>query len=90
VITSGQGFTLGDGVANHVGTVEAEDWASEIGRPELRTFNWEITGGTGAEAFAIDPSNGELTVDPGHLEPKAPEYSLKVAVKRWLPHERRG
>lgn len=80
VITPGQSFTLGDGVANHVGTVEATDWASEIGRPDLRTFTWEIAGGTGADAFAIEPSTGELSVDIRHLDPKVSEYSLKVRV----------
>ena len=28
-----------------VGTVQADDWASEIGRPHLRTFTWRITEG---------------------------------------------
>ena len=29
-----------------VGTVQADDWASAIGRPDLRTFTWRITDGT--------------------------------------------
>ena len=80
VVRQGQEFVLGDGVANHVGTVEADDWASEIGRADLRTFTWEITGGTGAEAFTIDSGTGELSVDPRELEPRASEYSLTVHV----------
>jgi GH35 family endo-1,4-beta-xylanase len=80
VIAPDQGFTLGDGVANHVGTVEADDWASEIGRTHLRTFTWEIAGGTGAGAFTIEPSSGELHVVPSELDPKASEHSLVVTV----------
>ena len=81
VIPPGQGFALGDGVANRVGTVEADDWASQIGRPHLRTFTWQITGGTGAGIFAIDSSTGEIRVaDLRLLDPKASAYSLKVRV----------
>ena len=28
-----------------VGTVQADDWASKMDRPELRTFTWSLTGG---------------------------------------------
>jgi GH35 family endo-1,4-beta-xylanase len=81
VITPGQGFALGDGVANRVGTVEADDWASQIGRPNLRTFTWQITGGTGAGIFAIESSTGEIRVaNPRLLDPKASAYSLKLRV----------
>ena len=41
-----------------VGTVQADDWASEIGRPNLRTFTWRITGGNDAGLFAIAPGTG--------------------------------
>jgi GH35 family endo-1,4-beta-xylanase len=81
VITPGQGYALGDGVANRLGTLEAEDWASRIGRPHLRTFSWAITGGTGAEIFTIAPSSGELRVArPLLLDPQASEYSVAVRV----------
>ena len=81
VITPGQGFALGDGVANRVGTVQADDWASQIGRPHLRTFNWLITGGTGAEIFAIESSTGEIRLaNPLLLDPQAAAYSLKIRV----------
>jgi GH35 family endo-1,4-beta-xylanase len=81
VITPGQGFTLGDGVANRVGTVEADDWASQIGRPHLRTFAWQITDGPGAGIFAIESSTGEIRVEnPQFLDPKASAYLLKVRV----------
>jgi GH35 family endo-1,4-beta-xylanase len=79
VIAPGQAFTVGDGEV--VGTVEADDWASQIGRPELRTFSWQITGGTGAEIFAIESSTGEIRVaNPELLDRKASPYSLKVRV----------
>jgi GH35 family endo-1,4-beta-xylanase/PKD repeat protein len=79
VITPGQAFTVDDGEV--VGTVEAEDWASQIGRPELRTFTWQITGGTGAGIFAIESSTGEIRVANSELlDRKASPYSLKVRV----------
>ena len=81
VIAPGQSFALGDGVANSVGTVAADDWASQIGRPNLRTFDWRVTGGTGAQIFAIESSTGEISVaNPLLLDPQAAEYSLKVRV----------
>ena len=46
VIRPDQSFTIGDGNENRVGTVVADDWASRMNRPELRTFKWRITGGT--------------------------------------------
>ena len=61
VIPPDQRSRVGDGNANRVGTVQADDWASQIGRPNLRTFTWRITGGNDAGIFAIDPSTGELT-----------------------------
>ena len=94
VIPSGQRFVLGDGVDNRVGTVLAQDWASEIGRTDLRTFTWEITGGSGAEIFSIDPATGELSVDPLRIDARdwrTPAYSLTVRVRAarkpstWVP-----
>jgi GH35 family endo-1,4-beta-xylanase len=80
VIAPGQGFVLG-GVADPIGTIEADDWASRIGRPDLRTFTWQITGGTGAGIFAVDSSTGEIRVaKPQLLDPKASPYSLEVRV----------
>jgi GH35 family endo-1,4-beta-xylanase len=80
-IPPGQGFVLGDHGADPVGTVEAEDWASEIGRPDLRTFTWQITGGTGAGIFAIESSTGEIRVaNPELLDRTASPYSLEVRV----------
>ena len=81
VIPPGQSFALGDGVANRVGTVVADDWASQIGRPHLRTFTWRITGGTGADVFAIDSTTGEVRVaNPTVLDPESLTYSLEIDV----------
>src|SRR3954468_23112839 len=49
VIRPAQSFTVSDANATSVGIVQADDWASQMGRPELRTFTWQITGG----AFSI-------------------------------------
>jgi GH35 family endo-1,4-beta-xylanase len=81
VITPGQSFELGDDVDDPVGTVEADDWAARIGRLDLRTFTWQITGGTGAEIFAIESSTGEIRVaNPELLDRRISPYSLKVRV----------
>ena len=48
VIRPDQSFAISDVNAGSVGTVQADDWASQIGRPNLRTFTWRIAGGTGA------------------------------------------
>ena len=58
----------------------ADDWASQMGRPELRTFTWRITGGNGAGVFAIAPSTGELRVANPQLLDENTTYSLKVRV----------
>jgi len=80
-IPPGQGFVLGDDVGEPVGTVAADDWASQIGRPDLRTFSWEVTGGTGAGIFAIDASTGEIRVEePPLLDRTDSPYSLTVRV----------
>ena len=80
VIRPGQRFTVRDGNANRVGVVEADDWASQIGRPNLRTFTWSVTGGTGAGIFAFQPSTGELRVAHPELLDENSTYSLKVRV----------
>src|SRR4029079_16741111 len=53
VIRPAQSFTVSEANASAVGTVQADDWASQMGRPELRTFHWQVTGGNGA--FPIPP-----------------------------------
>jgi endo-1,4-beta-xylanase len=80
VIRPGQRFALADGVANLVGTVEADDWASQIGRPNLRTFAWQITGGTGAEIFTIESTTGKIRVANPLLLLPGLTYSLEIRV----------
>jgi endo-1,4-beta-xylanase len=80
VIRPGQTFTVADGAFDRVGTVQADDWASQINRPNLRTFSWQITGGSGAGIFAVDPASGNLSVaDPRRLDEHS-TYSLKLRV----------
>jgi GH35 family endo-1,4-beta-xylanase len=80
VIRPDQAFTVADGNANRVGTVQADDWASQINRTELRTFTWRITGGDEAGIFAIHPDSGELTVAKPHLLDELTTYTLRVRV----------
>jgi endo-1,4-beta-xylanase len=80
VITAGQSFTVADGNANRVGTVQATDWASDIGRTNLRTFTWELSGGNDAGIFAIDADTGEITVAKPQLLDELTTYTLQVRV----------
>jgi endo-1,4-beta-xylanase len=80
VIQPDQAFTVADGNANRVGTLQADDWASQIGRTNLRTFTWRITGGNDAGIFAVAPATGELTVAKPHLLDELSTYGLKVRV----------
>jgi endo-1,4-beta-xylanase len=72
-----QRFTLTD-VNAAVGTVVADDWASDIGRPHLRTFTWRIT--EGSDAFAITPGTGELRIADQRLLDEHTTYPLEVRV----------
>jgi endo-1,4-beta-xylanase len=76
-IPAGQSFSVGD-VNAPVGRVQAEDWASRSGRPELRTFAWELTGSDGP--FAIDPSTGELRITDQRQLDEHTTYTLKARV----------
>ena len=79
VIPADQRFTVTDAYAASVGTVAAEDWASAMGRPELRTFTWRITDDSDGR-FAIVPATGELRVaQPSRLDEHS-TYPLKVRV----------
>ena len=90
VIRPDQSFTLGDGDANRVGTVQADDWASQIGRPNLRTFTWRITGGTDAGIFAIDAEHGRAAGRDSPAARRAHDLLAEGARERRLPRERRG
>jgi len=78
VIRPAQSFTVSDANATSVGTVQADDWASQMGRPELRTFHWQVTGGNGA--FSIAPGTGELRIADQRLLGENTTYTLKVRV----------
>ena len=80
VIKPAQAFTLRDGNMNRVGVVEADDWASQMGRPELRTFKWRVTGGRATD-LRLRARHGRAA----RRQPAAPRrelttYSLKVRV----------
>ena len=77
VIRADQRFAIND-INAPVGTVVADDWASQINRPALRTFTWRIVGGDGA--FAITPSTGELRVADQRLVDENTTYTVKVRV----------
>ena len=77
MIKADQSFSVSD-VNAPVGTVQADDWASAIGRPELRTFTWQLTGTDGP--FAIDPSTGELRITDQRLLDEHTTYTLKARV----------
>ncbi len=78
VVRAGQSFAVSDANATSVGTVQADDWASAMGRPELRTFSWQLTGGAGA--LSIVPSTGELRIADQRLLDENTTYPLKVRV----------
>ncbi len=77
VIRPDQSFPVSD-VNAAVGTVQADDWASEIGRPHLRTFTWRIT--EGSDAFAIAPGTVELRIADQRLVDEHTTYTLNVRV----------
>ncbi|MDA0171879.1 endo-1,4-beta-xylanase [Solirubrobacter taibaiensis] len=79
-IRADQAFTVADGNANRVGTLQADDWASQINRANLRTFTWRITGGNDAGIYAVAPATGELTVAKPELLDELTAYALKVRV----------
>jgi endo-1,4-beta-xylanase len=78
-IPADQRFDVDD-VNAEVGTVQADDWASQIQRPNLRTFTWQVTGGDGDGLFSIVPGTGELRIaDPWGLDEHT-SYTLRVRV----------
>ena len=51
-----------------------------MGRPNLRTFTWRITGGTARASSPSCPSTGELRVADQQLLDEQTTYTLKVRV----------
>jgi hypothetical protein len=78
VIRPSQSFAVSDANTASVGTVQADDWASAINRPELRTFTWQLSGGGGA--FSIVPATGELRIADEKLLDENTTYPLTVRV----------
>src|SRR3954466_7316340 len=78
VIRPAQSFAISDANTASVGTVQADDWASSVGRPELRTFTWSLTGGGGA--LKIVPDTGEIRIADQRLLNENTTYPLKVHV----------
>jgi hypothetical protein len=76
-IKADQTFNVSD-VNAPVGAVQADDWASAMGRPELRTFAWTLTGSDGP--FAIVPATGELRITDQGLLDEHTTYTLKARV----------
>jgi endo-1,4-beta-xylanase len=59
-VTSGQTFPVDGGTRNVLGAAKATD-ADDTNQPGFTTFQgWQIVGGTGANLFAIGPSNGVI------------------------------
>lgn len=58
-VTAGLRFLLGEGPSNVVGTATATGGAGDV------LGNWQITGGNGVGAFAIDPVTGTVTIRDG-------------------------
>jgi endo-1,4-beta-xylanase len=78
VVRADQSFAVSDANATSVGTVQADDWASAMGRPELRTFSWQLSGGGGA--LSIVPGTGEIRIADQRLLDENTTYPLKVRV----------
>ena len=81
VIRPAQTFAVTDANsanASSVGTVIADDWASQINRLNLRTFKWRITDGSAA--FSIDPGTGIVRIADQRQLDENTNYTLKVRV----------
>src|SRR4051794_3717679 len=78
VIRPSQSFAVSDANTASVGTVQADDWASAINRPELRTFAWQLSGGGGA--FRIVPATGEIRIADQKLLDENTTYPQTVRV----------
>ena len=76
MIAPNQAFTLGDDSLNQVGNVQASD-------PDNDTLqSWQVTGGTGAYKFSINPDTGGIYVlDATAIDfANTPSYTLSLFV----------
>lgn len=60
-VTAGISFALDGGTCNEPGTVTATD-TDDTNQPGFTVLQWQITGGTGAGIFAINPSTGTISI----------------------------
>lgn len=81
VVTSGLSFSFNGGNCNALGVVTATD-ADDNNEPAFTTFqNWQIVGGSGRRAFAIDPYTGAITLaNLGEMDVYLNSYTLVVKV----------
>lgn len=83
IVTGGQSFSVAENSLNgtSVGTVVATD-VDSLGALQ----NWQIVGGTGVGAFAINPATGEITVADSSLLnfESTPTLTLQVTVSDGL------
>ena len=69
---------------------QADDWASQMDRPNLRTFKWRITGGIGDGIFAFDAGHGRAARRRPAAARREHDLLAEGARQRRLPRERRG
>jgi hypothetical protein len=86
VITPGQRFTTRGGRAGELpGTIRAADADGD------HLGNWQVTGGTGAGIFTVDPATGRLTLGSAELlrRFRREHYTLTVVVddRKLTSHE---
>jgi endo-1,4-beta-xylanase len=76
-ITSGQTFAVDGGTRNVLGAAQATD-ADDTNQPGFTTFQgWQVVGGTGANLFAIGPSNGVIRASrPLSIDWRKTSYTL--------------
>ena len=75
VITPGQTFNVPDWPGTSVGAAAATD-----GDASDTLQSWQVTGGTGAYKFQIDPATGQITFDRSILDGSAKTYTLSLLV----------
>jgi hypothetical protein len=75
VITPGQTFTVPDWPGTSVGTAAGTD-----GDASDTLQSWQVTGGTGAYKFQLNPATGQLTFNRSILDGTAQTYTLNLLV----------
>jgi hypothetical protein len=85
VVTPGISFAIDGGLCNVLTNATATD-ADDTNETGFTTLqNWQIVGGTGAGAFAIDPSTGKITIaNLALVNMSASSFTLLVTVSDGL------